>query len=523
MIDTSALREKVLDLAIRGKLVPQDPNDEPASVLLGRIRAEKEQMVKDGKLKAKDIKNDTVIFKGEDNLHYEKFSDGTVKCIEDEIPFDVPDGWAWCRLNSAVDVRDGTHDTPKYVSSGVPLITSKNLNEGGIDYSNVKFISEHDAKIINMRSGVDVGDILYAMIGTIGNPALIKENILISIKNVALFKFDYSLDLYNEYILLFLQYAQKDMKYNASGGLQPFVSLSYLRNYLVPIPPINEQRKISDIYKNIEKNIDTIENNKSATMDLISSIKSKILDLAIRGKLVPQDPNDEPASVLLERIKAEKEELIKQGKIKRDKKESVIFKGEDNSYYEKIGSEIINISDEIPFDIPDSWSWCRGYSCFAGMNSTKPTGDSFRYIDIDSIDNKIQKIRNAKTVPTKKAPSRASRDVENGSVLFSFVRPYLKNIAYVSKEYSDCIASTGFYICNSNGALDGEFMYYLMISDYVVKGLNQFMKGDNSPSITKDNIEGWLYPIPPLMEQKEICEKISALYTEVREIEKSLN
>ena len=193
------------------------------------------------------------------------------------------------------------------------------------------------------------------------------------------------------------------------------------------------------------------------------------------------------------------------------------------SYYEKIGSEIKNISDEIPFDIPDSWSWCRGYSCFAGMNSTKPTGDFFRYIDIDSIDNKIQKIRDAKTVPTNKAPSRASRDVENGSVLFSFVRPYLKNIAPVSKEYSDCIASTGFYVCNSNGTLDSKFMYYLMISDYVVKGLNQFMKGDNSPSITKDNIEGWLYPIPPLMEQKEICEKISALYTEVREIEKSLN
>ena len=247
----------------------------------------------------------------------------------------MPDGWAWCRLNSAVDVRDGTHDTPKYVSSGVPLITSKNLNEGGIDYSNVKFISEHDAKIINMRSGVDVGDILYAMIGTIGNPALIKENILISIKNVALFKFDYSLDLYNEYILLFLQYAQKDMKYNASGGLQPFVSLSYLRNYLVPIPPINEQRKISDVYKNIER---TIENNKSATIDLISSVKSKILDLAIRGKLVPQNPDDEPASVLLERIKSEKEELIKQSKIRRDKKESVIFKGEDNSYYADLPS-----------------------------------------------------------------------------------------------------------------------------------------------------------------------------------------
>ena len=331
--------------------------------------------------------------------------------------------------------------------------------------------------------------------------------------------------LFNGIEFLWSNYILHGLKLNnyATGAAQAGLSVANVLNVLVAIPPRSEQIKISKQIEYTLKYIDSIKKNEDGLHLVVESIKSKILDLAIRGKLVPQDPNDEPASVLLERIKAEKEELIKQGKIKRDKKESVIFKGEDNSYYEKIGSEIKNISDEIPFDIPDSWSWCRGYSCFAGMNSTKPTGDFFRYIDIDSIDNKIQKIRDAKTVPTNKAPSRASRDVENGSVLFSFVRPYLKNIAPVSKEYSDCIASTGFYVCNSNGTLDSKFMYYLMISDYVVKGLNQFMKGDNSPSITKDNIEGWLYPIPPLMEQKEICEKISALYTEVREIEKSLN
>ena len=339
-MDTKALRQKILDLAIRGKLVPQDPNDEPASVLIERIRAEKLQMVKDGKLKPKDIKNDTIIFKGDDNLHYEKFSDGSVKCIEDEIPFEVPEGWAWCRLNSIVDVRDGTHDTPTYVDKGIPLITSKNLVEGGIDYSNVKYISEKDAISINERSGVNIGDILFAMIGTIGNPSMVTEDILISIKNVALFKFTFSKNLSNYFVMYFLDYAQEDMKNKPSGGLQPFVSLNFLRTYLVPIPPVEEQQRIVSILAdsiNKIRNIDVLKNELTAS---VKKAKSKILDLAIRGKLVPQDPNDEPASVLLEHIRAEKEELIRQGKIKRDKKESVIFKGDDNSYYEKYGEKL---------------------------------------------------------------------------------------------------------------------------------------------------------------------------------------
>ncbi len=157
-----------------------------------------------------------------------------MKCIEDEIPFELPEGWAWCRLNSIVDVRDGTHDTPTYVDKGIPLITSKNLVEGGIDYSNVKYISEKDAISINDRSGVNIGDILFAMIGTIGNPSMVTEDILISIKNVALFKFTFSKNLSNHFVMYFLDYAQEDMKNKPSGGLQPFVSLNFLRTYLVP-------------------------------------------------------------------------------------------------------------------------------------------------------------------------------------------------------------------------------------------------------------------------------------------------
>ena len=194
-----------------------------------------------------------------------------------------------------------------------------------------------------------------------------------------------------------------------------------------------------------------------------------------------------------------------------------------NSYYEKIGSEVNCIDAKIPFELPTGWIWCRGYSCFSGMETRHPDGDVFRYIDIDSIDNKAHKIKQPKVIATKDAPSRASRAVQTGSVLFSFVRPYLENIAYISENNKDCIASTGFYVCNSNGMLYTPFMYYLMLSDYVIQGLNQFMKGDNSPSISKDNIENWLYPIPPISEQKVICARLEELLRLISTIEKSLS
>ncbi len=145
-MDTKALRQKILDLAIRGKLVPQDPNDEPAEVLLERIREQKQQMFKEGKLKKKDIKNDTIIFKGEDNLHYEKFQDGTVKCIEDEIPFEVPEGWAWCKLNDIYNFIDYRGATPTKITNGIPLVTAKNVKSGYIDYTIDDYISEEEFK-----------------------------------------------------------------------------------------------------------------------------------------------------------------------------------------------------------------------------------------------------------------------------------------------------------------------------------------------------------------------------------------
>ena len=229
-------------------------------------------------------------------------------------------------------------------------------------------------------------------------------------------------------------------------------------------------------------------------------LRQKILDLAIRGELVPQDPSDEPASVLLERIRAEKEQLIKDKKLKRDKKDN-----------EPI--------DEIPFELPEGWEWCRGYEILNPMETQKPIGEMFGYIDIASIDNKNNRIIDAKFISVSEAPSRASRKVKFGDTLFSMVRPYLKNIAFVEEEYSNCIASTGFYICNPNKTLYPKFLFYLMLSEYVVNGLNKYMKGDNSPSINNENITNFFFPLPPLAEQERIVEKVEQLLTIVDTIE----
>ena len=525
MIDTKALRQKILDLAIRGKLVPQDPDDEPASVLLERIRQQKQQMVKEGKLKPKDIKNDSVIFVGEDNLHYEKFADGSVKCIEDEIPFDIPGSWAWVRISSicVINPKNDLNDDTEVSFIPMPHICEGYENRHSFDirkWSEIKTGYTHFAE----------NDIGIAKITPCFENR--KSVVFHNLKNGAgagtteLFILRPIISVEPDYLLWI---AKTDDFIN--GGVETFsaavgqqrVDRDFIVNYLIPLPPVNEQKSIINKINVAFSVINTVDQNKADLANTIFYAKSKILDLAIRGQLVPQNPDDEPASVLLERIRAEKEELIKQGKLKRDKKESVIFRGEDNSYYEKMGDKVENISDEIPFELPDGWMWCRGRSCFSGMESTKPQGEFFDYIDIDAIDNRLHRIKTAKHLPASEAPSRASRAVKTGSVLFSLVRPYLENIALVEKTHSHCIASTGFYVCNSNGILLPKFMFFLMISSYVVSGLNQYMKGDNSPSISKDNIESWLYPVPPMAEQKAICAKLKKVFNLIAKVENSLS
>ncbi|UWP58007.1 restriction endonuclease subunit S [Ruminococcus gauvreauii] len=521
-MDTKALRQKILDLAIRGKLVPQDPNDEPASVLLERIREQKQQMVKEGKLKKKDIKNDSVIFVGEDNLHYEKFTDGSVKCIEEEIPFEVPEGWAWSRFGSVVTLMSGTtYPAEKELISGSRLyVKVGDMNLPGNEYeisTSSRYLNEY-----NISHLVPVNSVIFpkrgGAIATNKKKLVLRDEILIDLNTMAFTPISPINLMY-----CYCWFLAIDLGKINSGSSVPQINNKDIEPLLFPVPPTFEQERIVQA---IVPLLDVEQKISAAGVEItqiISRAKAKILDLAIRGQLVPQNPDDESVSVLLERIRAEKEELIKQGKIKRDKKESIIFKGEDNSYYEKIGCKTVNIDDEIPFDLPDSWLWCRGYSCFEGMESKKPQGKFFDYIDIDAINNRLHEIKEVKHLAVSDAPSRANRAVKNGSVLFSLVRPYLENIVLIEEKHSHCIASTGFYVCNSNGVFLPEFMFYLMISGYVVGGLNRYMKGDNSPSISKDNIEGWLYPVPPVEEQKMICTNLQAVFTLIESVEKSLS
>ena len=367
-MDTKALRQKVLDLAIRGKLVPQDPNDEPASVLLDRIRAEKQRLMKEGKLKAKDIKNDTVIFVGDDNLHYEKFADGSVKCIEDEIPFELPDGWAWSKINTIAFVTKlaGFEYTksigPNLCEKGIPLFKGKNVQNSTIVYEFESFIPESISDELQ-RSQITKKCILTPYVGTIGNIGIHthpgKYHLGSNVGKIEIYNED--VVLLEEYVVSYLQskYGYQQLTKHMKATAQASISIEAIRDVYLPIPPANEQLRMWDALSKALALIEHIENTELEIADLIKSTKVKILDHAVRGQLVPQDPADEPASVLLERIRLEKEALIKAGKIKRDKKESIIFRGDDNSYYEKIGTEVRCIDEEIPFDIPDAWEWAR--------------------------------------------------------------------------------------------------------------------------------------------------------------------
>lgn len=243
--------------------------------------------------------------------------------------------------------------------------------------------------------------------------------------------------------------------------------------------------------------------NDGLTIDT-QALRQKILDLAMRGKLVPQDPNDEPASNLLKKIASEKDQLVKDKKIKRSKKLSPITE------------------DEKPFEIPDSWEWVRIKTLLRPQQKIKPK-NIFQYIDIESVDNKKNEIVTPKLInPHKeKVPVRASQLLKNGDVLFSTVRPYLRNIAMVTEEYNDAIGTSGWYVLKTFKQVNSQFIFYVVLSNYVINGLTRHMKGDNSPSIRKSDLETFVIPFPPLAEQSRIAAKVARLFALLRKVESS--
>jgi type I restriction enzyme S subunit len=517
-MDTKALRQKILDLAIHGKLVPQDPSDEPASVLLERIREQKKQMVKEGKLKAKDIKNDTIIFVGEDNLHYEKFQDGSMKCIEDEIPFDVPEGWEWCRL-LPLTIKIGAGSTPTggaavYSTSGIKFIRSQNVYDDGLILTDVAYISE---EINQKKSGsiVKPKDILLNITGgSIGRCALVPDDfdianvnqhvIIIRLVNPELRKYLHD--------VITSPYIQEQILSRQVGSGRGGLSAETLSTFLIPLPPMNEQVSIIKKLQDCISYTLTIADAQRSVSDLVSATKSKILDLAIRGKLVPPDPNDEPASVLLERICAEKEELIKQGKIKRDKKESIIFRGDDNSYY--------------GIHLPDNWNWASlreiTLSISDGSHNPPPNnGSGIPLLSAANInDNSILMNEISRWITNEEWKIENQRtNIEVGDVLLTIVGSIGRSAVVQNNNHFALQRSVAVI---KPCLINPLYLMHIVQSPQIQKWLTDNSKGTAQKGIYLNALSLMIIPIPPLAEQARIVEHIHIAYKQLDLISNAL-
>ena len=370
------LRKSILQLAIQGKLVKQNPNDEPASVLVDKIYEEKKKLIAEGKIKKE--KEESRIFKGDDNRYYEKIGKKEPVDITDDLPFDIPDSWEWIRLKNIVKINTGNKDanygdiSGKYDFFTCALIPIKS-----------KTFSFDGTSLILPGNGANVGiSIFYQGKFEAYQRTYVLQNILDE----------------NNLKYLDIELNCRWKKYNQDklyGSAIPYIKLGNIENYLLPLPPLEEQKRIVEKigelepyikkYDNLEKQLTKLEN------EITDKLKKSILQYAIQGKLVKQDSNDEPASVLLERIKAEKEKLIKEGKIKRDKNESFIYQGDDKNYYENINGKVVNITDEIPFDIPDNWCWIRIKNILSsiqyGYNAPAKHTGNIKLLRISDIQN----------------------------------------------------------------------------------------------------------------------------------------
>ena len=478
-MNTKALRQKVLDLAIHGKLVPQNPNDESATVLLEKIRAEKADKIKKGELKAD--KKDSFIFVGSDKRHYEQFADGTVKNIEDEIPFEVPDGWAWTKIHCVSSeilygVSESAKETGKY-----KLLRITDIQDDQVNWDSVPFTDFPEDKVSNYI--LKNGDIVFARTGaTVGKSYLIENLNIESIYASYLIRIRTSLLLnprYMKYYFGSLTYWNQIID-KSSGIGQPNVNGTSLANLYIPIPPYNEQERILPVIEKVFKLIDSLENDKDKLKNLIKTAKSKILDLAIHGKLVPQDPNDEPAEELLNRIATS-----------------------DNRPYEKI--------DEEPFEIPDSWKWVKlGNICDYGkcinINSSDLHPNDW-ILDLEDIEKDTGRIIAFHTFKERKSESTKHK-FKKGQVLYSKLRPYLNKVVIAP---NDGFCTSEIIPLDFNGLLLPQFAQILLMSPYFLEMVNMVTYGVKMPRLGTNDAKNMLIPLPPITEQERIVIKFENL------------
>ena len=515
------LKNSILQMAVQGKLVPQDPNDEPASVLLARIRKEKEELIKAGKIKKE--KNPSYIFRGADNLPYEKVGKNEPVCIADEVPFEIPESWEWVRLGEIFQ-----HNTGKALNASnrsgelLAYITTSNLYWNRFELNSLRemYFSKSELE----KSTVTKGDLLVCEGGDIGRAAIWLYDIDIRIQNHIHRLRSYSKICTEYYYYLFFLYKHAGWIGGKGIGIKG-LSANALHSLLFPLPPLAEQYRIVAKIKEFEpllyKYAQAEKQLNNLNTQFPDLLKKSILQEAVQGKLVPQDSSDEPASLLLERIRAEKQRLIAEGKIKKDKHESVIFR-RDNSHYEKLDGVERCIDDEIPFDIPDSWCWTR-LGTMIGVQrgaSPRPKG-SPEYWSSERTPHHWIKISDI----TKYTLNDTLYDTDEfltdlGTTKSVFVdNDYLITAASGSLGKIAKLNISGYIydglmcMCFKNTSL--EMDYIIILIQAMVEYLMSLSTGTAWKNITTDILKNLLVPLPPLSEQRRIVEKQQKLFDKI--------
>lgn len=436
----------------------------------------------------------------------------------------MPEGWSWARLNQIFNFIDYRGSTPTKISSGVPLITAKNVKSGYIDYTVDDYISEDEYADRQQRGISCYGDILFTTEAPLGNAAIADLDKFSAGQRLITFQHYGNQKLNNTNFLYFLlsDFFQNQLNANKTGSTVAGIKAAILKGLFLPVPPIEEQQRIAASCKNMFNMIEIVKNEQEDISKLISITKSKILDLAIRGKLVPQDPNDEPASVLLDRIQSEKEELIKAGKIKRDKKESVIFKGEDNSYYQQTGTLIENINDWNLDDIPINWELCcLGEICDYGncVNvDTKDIDEEAWVLDLEDIEKDSGKVIH-KIRKYERNSSSTKHLFKKGQVLYSKLRPYLNKVVLADEEG---FCTSEILPLNFSNVVEPQYALYYLMSPTFLKYANRCSYGVKMPRLGTADGRKAVFPLPPFEEQRRISRHISKIFIEIDDISNML-
>ena len=500
------LKNSILQMAVQGKLVPQDPNDEPASVLLARIRKEKEELIKAGKIKKE--KKPSYIFRGADNLPYEKVGKNEPVCIADEVPFEIPESWEWVRLGM---ISTYSHKKQKinaqHANPQMWGLDLEDIEKGGRLLER-KTVGER--KAVGDKTYFYSGDILYSKLRPYLLKILVAPDCGICTPEIVPFKVFGNID--PEYIVAFLKCPYVDAVINSVtyGVKMPRVGTETMTELLVPIPPLSEQERIVKKLQEVTPLTDNYTEAYIRVAELNQAfpglLKKSILQEAVQGKLVPQDPTDEPASVLLERIRAEKEQLIKAGKIKRDKHQSVIFR-RDNSHYEKLDGIERCIDDEIPFEIPNSWVWTR-----FGQVISLLSGTDFKPEEYNDQQQGTPYITGASSLS------------EDGVLLNRWTETP-RNIATKGDVLLVCKGS-GYgktVICDIEEAhIARQIMAIKKLESLNMQYVRLFLQANFDhikskgqgviPGIDRNSVMELLFPIPPLSEQYRIVEKQRELF-----------